>query len=310
MVIEEPMTIAQWIDRVAGRLAAAELHYGHGTDNARDEAAWLVLHAADLPLDGNFTDWGRAVNDSAAVEIRRLVTARCDSGKPLAYLTGRAHFAGLEFDVTPAVLVPRSPLAELILDGFRPWLEPGRVKRVLDMCTGSGCIAIAVAHYLPRAQVDAVDISPQALEVAAGNVQKHHLSDRVRLIESDLFCAVPKHPYDLIVANPPYVPAASLRGLPREYRAEPGLGLASGEDGLDAALSIMVDAPRFLGEDGILLCEVGESDERLASVLPRIPFLWLEFEHGGSGVFIMSRQELESAGPDIAGLIGERENVA
>ena len=310
MVIEEPANVAQWIDWVAGRLAAAELHYGHGTDNARDEAAWLVLHAAGFPLDGRFTDWGRAVKESAAVEIKRLAAARCDSGQPLAYLVGRAHFAGLEFEVTPAVLVPRSPVAELILDGFRPWLEPDGVKRVLDMCTGSACIAIAVAHYLPQAQVDAVDISPQALEVAARNVHRHELSSRVSLIESDLFGSVPQRHYDLIVANPPYVPAASLRSLPREYRAEPGLGLASGEDGLDAALSIMVDAPRFLREDGILICEVGESDERLAAVLPRVPFLWLEFEQGGSGVFVMSRQELESAGPDIASLIGEREHVA
>lgn len=308
--MEELRNIADWIDWVAARLSAACLYFGHGTDNARDEAAWLVLFAAGLPTDGSFTDWGRSVDDAGTAEIRRLADARCAGGKPLAYLTGTARFAGLEFEVTPDVLVPRSPIAELVLDGFRPWLEPGRAGRLLDMCTGSGCIGIAAACYLPQMQVDAADVSPRALEVAARNVRRHDLSSRVRLIESDLFQSVPACHYDLIVTNPPYVPAAALTGLPREYRAEPGLGLVSGADGLDAALSIMVDAPRFLGEDGVLICEVGESDERLAAALPQVPFFWLEFAQGGSGVFVMSRRELESAGPHVAALIGDRENVA
>jgi len=310
LALQHHSTVADWIGRVAAQLAAAGLHYGHGTDNARDEAAWLVLHAVGAALDGSFTDWGRAGGDSAQAEIRRLAAARCDSRTPLAYLLGTAQFAGLEFEVTPGVLVPRSPLAELILDRFRPWLEPDRVRRVLDMCTGSACIAITTAHYLPRVQVDAVDISPRALEVAAANVRRHRMEDRVSLIESNLFQSVPAGRYELIVANPPYVPSGGLGGLAAEYRAEPSLGLVSGADGLDAALSIMVDAPGFLGEDGILLCEVGESQQRLAAALPRAPFLWLEFERGGSGVFLMNRQELEDAGPALAALIGERENVA
>jgi ribosomal protein L3 glutamine methyltransferase len=304
------MIISECIEQLARQLDAADLCFGHGTDNARDEAAWLVLHVADAPLDGSFQDWGRAVDEGQQLEMRRLANARCESGLPLAYLIGVARFAGLEFEVDDRVLVPRSPLAELILDQYRPWVEPGRVGRILDMCTGSGCIAIASAINLPAAQVDAADISVKALEVAQRNVDRHRLADRVNLIESDLFRSIPARPYDLIIANPPYVPATSMQGLPSEYRAEPGLGLVSGTDGLDAVLSILVDAPDFLGEDGILVCEVGESEERLASALPRVPFLWLEFEHGGSGVFVLTKGQLDEAGADLAGLIGERQDVA
>ena len=180
---------------------------------------------------------------------------------------------------------------------------------MLDMCTGSGCIAIASAIYLPDTQVDATDISRKALELAQRNVERHRLAQRVRLIESDLFQSVPACLYDLIVANPPYVPAQSLQGLPAEYQAEPGLGLASGADGLDAVLSILVDAPGFLGEDGILVCEVGESEERLVSALSRVPFLWLEFERGGTGVFVLTKGQLEEARVDLVALNGERQNV-
>jgi ribosomal protein L3 glutamine methyltransferase len=304
------MIISECIEQVSRQLDTADLCFGHGTDNARDEAAWLVLHVAGVQLDGSFQDWGRAVDDGQYLEISRLADARCESGLPLAYLIGVARFAGLEFEVDDKVLVPRSPLAELILDQYRPWVEPDRVGRILDMCTGSGCIAIASAINLPVAHVDAADISGKALEVAQRNVDRHRLAGRVTLMESDLFRSIPAQRYDLIIANPPYVPATSMQGLPAEYRAEPSLGLVSGTDGLDAVLSILVDAPGFLGEDGILVCEVGESEERLASALPRVPFLWLEFEHGGSGVFVLTKGQLEEAGADLAGLIGERQDVA
>lgn len=301
--------IAQWIEQAAERLASSDLQFGHGTTNARDEAAWLVLHAAGQPLDGRFTDWGRVVDESTATEIERLLTERCNSRRPLAYLLGTAWFAGLEFEVGEEVLVPRSPIAELILDGFRPWLNPQGIGRVLDMCTGSACIAIATAHYLPQARVDAADISARALVIANRNIQRHGLEGRVQLYESDLFESLPACRYDLIVANPPYVPTASLETLAPEYRNEPGLGLVSGIDGLDATLSIMVDAPDYLGEDGVLFCEVGESEQRLAAALPQTPFLWLEFEHGGTGVFVMTRQELlQSAGP-VKALIRKRKHV-
>ena len=303
------MIIAECIEQVARQLDAAGLCFGHGTDNAGDEAAWLVLHVAGAPLDGSFQDWGRTLERAQELEINRLLANRCGAGLPLAYLLGVAWFAGLEFEVDKNVLVPRSPLAELIREQYQPWLEPDRVGRMLDMCTGSGCIAIASALYLPGAHVDAADISAKALEVARRNVARHRLVDRVALIESDLFESIPPCRYDLIVANPPYVPAQAMENLPAEYRAEPGLGLASGGDGLDAVLSILLDAPGFLGEDGVLVCEVGESEQRLAAALPGVPFLWLEFEHGGSGVFVLTKEQLQEAGADLAALIGERRNV-
>jgi len=289
------MILAECIEQITRQFDAANLCYGHGTDNAGDEAAWLVMHVAGAALDGSFDDWDRIVKDEELLEINRLAQSRCQSRQPLAYLLGVARFAGLEFEVDENVLVPRSPLAELILEQYRPWLEPGRAGRILDMCTGSACIAIATALHLPGTRVDAADISPKALEVARRNVERHHLADRVTLIESDLFQSVPPCRYDLIVANPPYVPEQTVGDLPAEYHAEPRLGLASGGDGLDAALSILVDAPDFLGEDGVLVCEVGESEERLAAALPGMPFLWLEFEHGGCGVFVLTKDQLEKA---------------
>ncbi|MCJ7814672.1 MAG: 50S ribosomal protein L3 N(5)-glutamine methyltransferase [Xanthomonadales bacterium] len=303
------MTIAESIERVAGRLEQAGLCFGHGTDNPGDEAAWLVLHVVGAPLDGSFQDWGRPVPATDALEIDRLLEARCRARRPLAYLLGRAWFAGLEFEVDENVLVPRSPLGELIRDQYRPWVEPGRVKRILDMCTGSACIAIASAIGLPQALVDAADISREALAVARANIKRHSLEQRVTLIESDLFQSVPARAYQLIVANPPYVPAGSIAELPEEYRSEPGLGLASGADGLDATLSILLDAPRFLAEDGVLICEVGESEDRLSAALPGVPFVWLEFLNGGSGVFVLTKKQLEQAWVELAGLIKERTYV-
>jgi len=302
------LTIAQWIDRVAAQFENSRLHFGHGTENAHDEAAWLVLHVSQAPLDGSFDDWGRAVDENGGAEIRRLAEARCE-GVPLAYLLGSAWFAGLEFEVTPDVLVPRSPIAELIQDGFRPWVDPPRVRRLLDMCTGSGCIAIAAALQLPNAAVDAVDVSPVALAVAARNVARYRLQQRVRLVCSDLFAALHPLEYDLIVANPPYVARERLARLPREYRSEPALGLASGRDGLDATLTILHCAPSWLTRDGILICEVGESEAALARLLPGVPFLWLEFAGGGSGVFLLSRAQLEESHADLTAVIEDRKHV-
>jgi ribosomal protein L3 glutamine methyltransferase len=312
--MEQALTVADWIERIGAQFAGADLHFGHGTDNARDEAAWLVLHAVGAPLDGSFADWGRVVEPAESADLRRLADARCSSGSPLAYLLGLARFAGLEFEVTPDVLVPRSPIAELILDGFRPWCDFSapreRLPRVLDMCTGCGCIAIATAHYLQRVQVDAVDISRAALAVAKRNVRRHGVADRVRLIRSDLFQSLPACRYDLILANPPYLPQGGMSGLPAEYGCEPSLGLASGADGLDAVLEILARAPDFLADDGLLVCEVGESEGRLAAAAPSLPFLWLEFTHGGSGVFLLERRELAAARPALDVLIGERKHVA
>ncbi|MEE4218819.1 MAG: 50S ribosomal protein L3 N(5)-glutamine methyltransferase [Xanthomonadales bacterium] len=305
----ENLTLANWTDRVTAQFATAGLHYGHGTDNAQDEAAWLVLHAAGAALDGRFEDWGRVADEATARKIEELSRLRCETGKPLAYLTGTAFFAGLAFEVNEDVLVPRSPLAELIPDGFRPWVKPGQIEWVLDMCTGSGCIGIAAAVHTPGLRVDLADISPAALDVARRNVQRHAVADRVALFESDLFAALPPRAYDLVLANPPYVPAASIAALPREYREEPEIGLVSGNDGLDAPLAILLDAPRFLCEYGVLVCEVGESEDRLATLLPGVPFTWLEFQHGGSGVFVLTREELLEAAPRVEAAMDKRNDV-
>jgi len=304
------MNVAQWIERVNRKLDAADIHFGHGTDNAHDEAVWLVLHVIDASPDGTFDCWDRELDESEEKRLAQLLDARITQKIPLAYLTGIAWFAGLEFETGRAALVPRSPVAELILDRFQPWIDPAGAVRVLDMCTGSGCIAIAIALNLPGSRVDAVDISSEALEIAARNVARHGVDERVNLIESDLFQALGHCPYDLIVANPPYVPVESINALPEEYQAEPVIGLVSGSDGLNATLSILVNAPRFLSENGVLVCEVGESEERLMALLPELPFLWLDFNHGGSGVFILTCEELKLAGQQLADLLEERKNVA
>jgi len=304
------MNVAQWIERVCEALEKADVHFGHGTDNARDEAAWLVLSAADTQIDGNFSDWGRELDESEEQRINILLQARIARKVPLAYLTGMARFAGLEFETGKAALVPRSPIAELILEQFQPWVQPENVHRVLDMCTGSACIAIAIARHMPWTRVDAVDISREALAIAARNISRHGLQQAVTLIESDLFHSLPACRYDLMVANPPYVPAGSVGALPGEYQAEPVLGLVSGDDGLDATLSILAAAPDFLAPGGVLVCEVGESERRLRAQLPGLPFVWLEFAAGGSGIFVLGKDELEAAGPDIMALLEERSHVA
>ena len=286
-------TIADWIGRVAEALTRADLHYGHGTDNAEDEAAWLVLHAASLPLDGSFTDGERLLPEPVARRIDELVRARCETRKPLAYLTGSAFFAGLEFDVDEHVLVPRSPVAELILDRFRPWMDPQRIRAVLDLCTGSGCIAIACARAFEQAHVDAADISEDALAVAQINVERFQLHEWVRLVESDLFAGLGGMRYQLIISNPPYVSVEEMATLPEEYLHEPRLGLTAGSAGLDVVIRILAQAGQHLEPDGILVVEVGNSQAALAEAFPEVPFLWLDFERGGHGVFLLDVQQVQ-----------------
>lgn len=286
------ISLQDYIRWGASRFNAAGLFFGHGTDNALDEAAHLVLAALHLPPDLPASYRDCRLTDDERVAIVNLFERRILERKPAAYLTYKAWFAGLEFYVDERVLVPRSPLAELVESGFEPWVEPTSVARVLDLCTGSGCIGIAAAFYLLDAEVDLADISPAALAVASRNVAAHGLAERVQILESDLFDGLEGRHYDVIVANPPYVPREELAALPPEYQREPSLGLAGGESGLDLVLRILRQSPSYLNEGGILVVEVGNSAETLERLFPEIPFLWIEFERGGEGVFLFNQTQL------------------
>ena len=302
-------TAEYWLEYCATEMTRAKLFFGHGTDNAHDEAAWMLLHVLQAPLDGSFEQWGQVVSKIQQGELEHLLARRIKERCPLAYLTGEARFCGLDFIVTPDVLIPRSPLAELIAERFSPWVDLSEGGRVLDMCTGGACIAIAMSVYMPEIAVDAVDISAAALEVADQNTQRHAVSGRVRLIQSDLFAGLGDDLYDLIVSNPPYVSVDVFGKLPAEYRAEPSGGLICGEDGLDIVLKILDASPQYLKQRGILVVEVGESAEALLELLPRVPFMWLEFHHGGDGVFLLEYDQLIACQPDVRAVLEQRKYV-
>lgn len=287
----ELRTIIDVIRFGATRFGAAGLSFGHSFDNALDEATQLVLHALHLPHDlGPAYGQARLVAEEKAA-VLALFDRRIDERIPACYLTGEAWFAGLSFKADPRALVPRSPIAELIESGFEPWLGNRPVERVLDLCTGGGCIAIATAHYNPGWQVDAVDLSDDALSLARENVERLH-ADNVRLLKSNLFDALDGEVYDLIVSNPPYVTHAETDALPPEYAHEPQIGLRAGDDGLDLALKILRDAPAHLSPFGLLVCEVGESEKALAALLPELDFAWIEFKVGQMGIFAIDRDQL------------------
>jgi ribosomal protein L3 glutamine methyltransferase len=286
-------SVASLIRRVQRRLTRGRVFFGHGTENARDEAAALVYFVMRLPHGAPPGALKRSVTAAQAERVDALVERRINERVPLPYLTHEAWFAGLRFYVDERVLIPRSPFAELLEQQFAPWIDARRVERILDLGTGSGCIALAAAKAFRRAHVDAVDIDAGALEVAAINRRRLRLTRRVRLIESDHFTALSGESYDIIASNPPYVGAREMRGLPREYRHEPRLALESGREGLDSVEIILREAARHLRPRGLLVVEVGNTERALRRTYPRVPFTWLDFERGGGGVFLLTREQLE-----------------
>ncbi|HUH37975.1 MAG TPA: 50S ribosomal protein L3 N(5)-glutamine methyltransferase [Spongiibacteraceae bacterium] len=288
-------TIRDYLRWALTQFQGAGLYFGHGTDNAYDDALQLILHVLQLPydIDPAMLDC-RLTRRERELVLVNLCT-RIEQRIPVPYLTGEAWFAGLKFKVDERVLIPRSPIAELIEQGFQPWLGAVEPRRILDLCTGSGCIGIACALAFADAHVDLTDLSPDALEVARVNVARYALEPRVELVQSDLFAGLAGRTYELIVSNPPYVDCADMAALPAEYLHEPALALASGDDGLDAARQIVAQARQFLAPGGLLVLEVGNSWPALEAAFPELPFTWLEFERGGHGILAIHCEDL----PDV-----------
>lgn len=335
---DELQTIIDLIRYGASRFNAAGLTFGHSYDNALDEATQLTLHALHLPHDLPPVYGQSRVTLAEKEDVLGLFLRRIEERIPAAYLTGEAWFAGLSFKTDARALVPRSPIAELIETGFEPWLGGREVRRALDLCTGSGCIAIAMGHHNPEWHVDGVDISDDALALAAENKTRLH-AENVHFTKSDLFSGLAKYTslpegsfvpdqsrsvshvyenhrlvgfskrqvYDLIVTNPPYVTNDETDALPKEYSFEPELGLRAGDDGLDLALRILRDAPLHLTEDGVLICEVGESERALSRLLPELPLAWVEFKVGQMGVFVAECRDLVTYHPRIRQLADARD---
>ena len=291
-VVSELLTLQDMLRWTVSRFNAAGLFYGHGTDNSWDEAVQLILPTIYLPIDIPPHVLNSRLTTTERNRIVSRVVKRINERTPTAYLTNKAWFCGLEFYIDERVLVPRSPIGELIETEFQPWVTESPY-RIMDLCTGSGCIAIACAHAFPEAEVDAIDISTDALEVAEQNIQDHGMEQQVFPIRSDLFRDLPSEDkYDLIVSNPPYVDQDDMNSLPVEFTHEPELGLAAGTDGLKLVRRILANAPNYLNENGILICEVGNSVVHMIEQYPNIPFTWVEFENGGHGVFMLTREQL------------------
>lgn len=293
MIADQLMTVGDFIRYAASEFNRADLFYGHGNDNSWDEAITLILHTLALPsqLSEHIMMCRLTVDEKH--QVIDIIEQRISKRVPAAYLTHQANFAGLPFYVDERVLVPRSPIAEWLERRFEPLIaQQTKVNRILDLCTGSGCIAIACAHYFPEAEIDAVDLSVDALNVTQINIENHGMQEQVIPIQSDVFSGVLEQKYDLIVANPPYVDQEDVDSLPTEFLHEPELGLGSGEDGLNITRKILAESAQHLTENGLLVCEVGNSQVHVEATYPEINFNWLAFERGGHGVFVLTRQQL------------------
>ncbi|MDN0123663.1 50S ribosomal protein L3 N(5)-glutamine methyltransferase [Yersinia aleksiciae] len=297
--VNELHTIQDMLRWAVSRFNAANIFYGHGTDNPWDEAVQLVFPSLFLPIDTPEDMRSARLTSSERHRIVERVIRRVNERIPVAYLTNKAWFCDMEYYVDERVLVPRSPIGELINNRFDGLIRH-QPKHILDMCTGSGCIAIACAYAFPEAEVDAVDISNDVLAVTEHNIEQHLMEHQVTPIRSDLFRDLPPIKYDLIVTNPPYVDADDMADLPQEFRFEPELGLAAGSDGLKLARRILACAPDFLQDDGVLICEVGNSMVHLMDQYPDVPFTWLEFDNGGDGVFMLTKQQLIDCAPHFS----------
>lgn len=267
------------------------LHFGHGTDNALDEAFHLVLSTLKLPFDLPTMYLEAQLADDERAAVVAVLKARVETRKPAPYLTGIAWFCGLQFEIDERALIPRSPIGEMIQSQFQPWL-PRDPETILDLCSGSGCIGIAAAYAFPNAKVDLAEIDAGALDVMARNIVRHHVKDRVSAVVGDLFAPLAGKRYDLIVSNPPYVPTAEWAALAPEFMHEPKRALEAGADGMDIVERILGEAPNHLTDEGVLICEIGGSDDEFEARFPKIPVAWPEFERGGDGVFVITRDEL------------------
>ncbi len=289
----ESISVRDLIQRTEKQFSRADLFYGHGTDNSLDEAFYLVMVAAGLEFDCGDEKLDQMINQKQLLEIESLINKRINQRIPVAYLVNKAWFAGREFYVDERVLIPRSPFAELITSQFMPWLAFSNVNSILDIGTGSACIPVACAYEFPHAKIDAVDIDEGAIAVAKINIEKHGFMDRINLYKSNLFEQLGGKKYDLIISNPPYVGHDEMQTLPIEYSHEPGHALEANEKGLELVGHILKQASDHLNEGGVIAVEVGNSMEALIERYPELPFIWLEFENGGDGVFLLNKSDLE-----------------
>ena len=291
-------TLRSLLRDTARRLKSARVSFGHGTTNAYDEAAWLTAHALGLRMDALGRHLDRALSEDQAREVKTLVNTRIRTRKPAAYLLHEAWLGEHRFYVDERVIVPRSYIAELLQADLRPWVSDGNnVRSALDLCTGSGCLAILLALAFPRSRIDASDISRDALQVARHNIRDYRLSKRVSVVTSNLYSKLPRRRYDLIVSNPPYVRQAVMNRLPAEYRKEPVLALAGGRDGLDLVKRIVSETALHLNPGGLLIVEVGHNRKRVEAAFPRLPLIWTETSGGDDCVFLITRETLLAAAP-------------